>query len=308
MYTHVYRTRYSYMEHWTPMMFFPGGMGLEDPAWAHSDPSPKPWQVEPELSHEEIEKQFQEIRKLYPVQRSEEKIVFSNDLVPVKFPGAEPVETSFWGANGVANFALHSVRGEPLVLSVEMGVYMPDMKEGSYKVTDSTGKNIAQGQLPQDKQARRLEVKVTRPGLYYWQVTDKAGGARVTMPGDQPVVMMMDKEQLGTVGLPPWYFYVPKGTRNIQFNWYAEGGVSECQVRDPDNKIAGTVTMPLGIGGALATIPVPEGQDGKPWSLHGFHLARLAAANFPNVLAMSPHMLMVPREVAQRDGLTILTK
>jgi len=305
MYSHVYRTRYSYMEHWTPMMFFPGGMGLEDPAWAHSDPSPKPWQIEPELSHEEIEKQFQEVRKLYPVQPSEEKIVFSNDLVPVQFPGAEPVETTYGGENGEANFALYSVRGEPLVLSIVMGAYVPNMKEGSYKVTDSAGKNIAQGPLPQDKQSRRLEVKVPRPGLYYWQVTDESGGARITMPGDQPVVLMMDKKQLGTGSLPLWYFYVPKGTRNIQFHWYADGGTGGCQVRDPDNKVVGSVIMPVGIGGALATFAVADGHDGKLWSLHHFHFARLEAVNFPNFLSMSPHMMMVPREVAIRDGLSI---
>ena len=58
----------------------------------------------------------------------------------------------------------------------------------------------------------------------------------------------------------------------------------------------------LGEGGLGA---VPEGADGKLWRFSNFALRHLWFFNVPNYIAGTPNALLVPREVAEKDGLTI---
>jgi hypothetical protein len=91
------------------------------------------------------------------------------------------------------------------------------------------------------------------------------------------------------------YFYVPKGTRQIQYFW--EGGPHK--VLGPDGALVSTVTS----RGTYVKIDVPDGADGKAWSFAELSLGHLWFFNVPNYLAASPEALLVPREVAERDGL-----
>ncbi len=53
------------------------------------------------------------------------------------------------------------------------------------------------------------------------------------------------------------------------------------------------------------TTKIPEGMDGKIWSFGDMSLGKIYFANAPSYLAATPESLLAPREVAEKDGLTI---
>lgn len=95
----------------------------------------------------------------------------------------------------------------------------------------------------------------------------------------------------------PCTSYVSKGTREIQYFW---AGIPH-EVFGADGKMVRAVTE----SGRNVIIPVPEGMDGKTWAFQHLVLGRLWFFNLPNYLAASPDALLIPREVAAKDGLNL---
>jgi len=95
-------------------------------------------------------------------------------------------------------------------------------------------------------------------------------------------------------------FYVPKGTREIQYYW--SGGPH--WVHGPD----GAKLKEVDVSGTFVRVAVPSGADGKVW-----HFTRLAPGhlwffNAPNYLAASPAALLVPRNLAEQDRLKVVSR
>ena len=122
--THVYRTRYSYMNHWeairqqwTPVV----AKEFDRPRWSFRDPSPeKPWKVETPFAHDETERLLQDDVAYFQPQPVEER-AFSRDLLPGGFRSDRPAATS-QRFQGSARYAIYSRAGEPLELSIRTGV------------------------------------------------------------------------------------------------------------------------------------------------------------------------------------------
>jgi hypothetical protein len=55
--------------------------------------------------------------------------------------------------------------------------------------------------------------------------------------------------------------------------------------------------------GEFVKVPVPEGADGRTWHFSQMMLGTLWFFNAPNYLAASPAALLVPKELADKDGL-----
>jgi RNA polymerase sigma-70 factor (ECF subfamily) len=68
---------------------------------------------------------------------------------------------------------------------------------------------------------------------------------------------------------------------------------------------AGNVAQAVDVNGDWVGIPVPAGMDGKLWRLREPVLGIFWFNNIPNYIAASPDALLVPREVAARDGLQV---
>lgn len=68
----------------------------------------------------------------------------------------------------------------------------------------------------------------------------------------------------------------------------------------------GTKLKQVETSGAFVKIAVPEGADGSVWHFTRMQLGHLWFFNVPNYLAASPAALLVPEELAQRDGLSPL--
>lgn len=317
----VYRTRYSYMEHWRPMETeLAKGLAkyFNEPSWNYVHPGvrrrkntpPRPWEVKESLSHEESEQLFQQVRAGYSTVEVESR-KYSNDLVPVSFPQLKSRKMSFGGRSGgkAMRFALYSIGGEPLRFSVTPGSSLVKGRLAGrpaiYTLTSADGKAVSKGELAQDKQVKELEIKVPRAGLYFLNYEEFGGGAKFLAVPGLPVALLLDKETPGTVSIPPLYFYVPKGLRNIQF-FTQDARPHSWTVRGPDDKVARVVGTKSKVG-EVVNIPVPEGQDGKVWWFHDFAFGRLRMLNLPEFVSFSPNQLLVPREVAEKDGLQIAT-
>jgi len=300
--TWVYRTRYTYMNHWEAMrqhLTRQAAQQFNEPSWAFNDPTPnKPWAIETPVTHEETEKLFQADLARFPVQTVQE-VAFSSDLVPAGFRTANPAETQ-QRYQGAVTYALYSVNGEPIECGIVTGTiaWYRDRKKAEYTVTDGSGKIIAQERLALDGQLHPVKVSVPRAGLYLIAIDDSwAGMAFSAKPGVPCVLVQKKGVPLMHQGhMQQLYFYVPKGTKQLQ---YFINNSTPHNLYGPDGKLIKEVTG----DDVYVTIPVPEGLDGKVWSARFLALGQMWFFNIPSYLAASPDALLVPREIAARDGL-----
>jgi hypothetical protein len=299
--THAYRTRYSYMNHWEAMRqgWTPrAAKEFGEPTWAFNHPGPKPWAVDRPYTREETEAAFREGLAYFKPETVEEK-QFAGEQVPVDFAAkGAPAESVQQYQHGT-RYALGSREGEPLALTVTAGTiaWYRDRASARWFVTDAAGKRLAGGELPLDGRPHPLEVKVPGPGTYYFEFDDSGAGWQIRVAAGRPAALVLDRAQLlhHAGWMQPMYFYVPKGTRELQYYW--SGGPH--WVHGPD----GTKLEEVNKSGAFVRVAVPADADGKVW-----HFTRLAPGqlwffNAPGYLAASPAALLVPRELAERDGL-----
>ncbi len=299
--SHVYRNRYSYMNHWEAIRQLwteQLAKDLGEPTWAYTEATmPKPWMVESPSTQEETAADFQsDLARFQP--DPVEVIPFSKDLVPSGLTSADaPVSEQRY--QKTIPYALYSHTGEALDVTLHSGLiaHYRDRAEASYVITDGAGNEIARARVPQDGEARELSVPVPAAGVYWLNYEDQAVGWGITVAAGRSASIAPRRYgpplQMGQMARV--YFYVPKGTRQIQYFW--EGGPHK--VLGPDGALVTTVTS----RGTHVKIDVPEGADGKAWSFSELSLGHLWFFNVPNYLAASPEALLVPREVAARDGL-----
>jgi hypothetical protein len=300
--THVHRTRRAYMNHWEAMrQSWTPKLAKEftEPSWSFRTKGEHPWAVDGPLSREEIEKGFREGLEAFRPQPVNEK-TFSDDLVPVAFPGAKAAPTCHHYQGGL-RYWLYSLKGEPIAATVTTGTiaWYRNRADARYAFRDRKRKVLSEGRLKLDGEAHALKADVPGPGLYALDFNDTKAGWRIEVEAGRPAAIALRRDKgFSHLGhMPATYFYMPKGTRDLVYYW--SGGPHT--VRGPDGKVVQKVET----CGAFVRIPVPAGADGKPWHFTQLAIKHLWFFNAPNVLAASPGALLVPREVAERDGLEI---
>ncbi len=299
--THCYRTRFSYMNHWEAMRQLwinKAAEAFEEPTWSLAHPSQiKPWQVKSPPTSEETQEQFHAGLAFFQPQPVAERS-FSEDLVPVVFGGAAIASSQSWA--GEVRYALYSVAGEPIEMDLDVGLLemFHDKGDPHYMVSDINGHALARGPLPIGESGKHhLKIAVPTPGLYFLDMAKPGAGWRVGIASGRSATMMLAKDQIlrPILGrMQDMYFYVPKGTRQIEYCWH--GGPH--RVMDPN----GQTVVDTDVDGEFVFVPVPPGEDGQVWKLSG-GAKRLWFFNVPNGIAASPDALLIPREVVQADGL-----
>lgn len=298
--THAYRTRYEYMTHWAAMRNTWASQAAKEfgePTWGPGDKAAKPWAVDRVVTREETDAWFREGLDYFrptPV----EQVKFSADLVPVAFPAAKSVgiKQQF---QRPAEYALHSRKGEPLEVTITPGViaWYRDRPNARYTLKDAAGKVVVEGSLNLDGEPHAVKLKVPAAGIYVFECNDSAAGWKIEVEAGRPAVLLSNRGRryLHLGQLQETYFYVPKGTKQVQYFW--SGGPHK--VLGPDRKAVAEVTA----SDEVATIPVPTGADGRVWSFAPHAHGHLWFFNAPNVLAASPDSLLLPKELVTRDVL-----
>ena len=300
--THLYRTRRTYMNHWeairqswTPDL----ATAFQEPSWNALNKGEHPWAVETPYAREEIERNFQQGLKTFQPQTVAE-MSFTEDLVPVSFAGAREAPTRHYYQGGL-RYWLYSLKGEPVGAEVVTGTiaWYRDRADARFAFRDARGQVVSEGRLPLDGKAHELKGVVPAAGLYALDFEDSSAGWSIRVEAGRPATIPLrrDRGYSHQGHMPPTYFYVPKGTRAISYFW--SGGPHT--VRGPD----GAVVRKVETKGAYVTIPVPEGGDGRLWHFTELALGHLWFFNIPNCVAASPAALLLPREVAVADSLTV---
>ena len=317
--THVYRSRYSYMNHWEAMRQFwtpRAAKTFGEPSWSFRyKPKPRdevdrtlgiadtnPWRVDKAYSRQEIDRFFKEGLEFFQPQNVQE-LKFSSDLVPVQFrpakAGRPSQDSGMW--QGGRSFALYSVAGEPLVVTVKTGMiaWYRDRADARYTVVDAKDKVIAKGRFPLDGKKHKITARVRAKGLYFLNFNDSSAGWNIEAEANVPLTLVLPRNRrfLHHGHSRLGYFYVPKGTRQIEYFWNGPYHY----VYDPTGKRVKHVTA----SGKFIIIPVPEGMDGKLWKFSHLTTGHLWLFNVPSYLAWTPNALLVPREVAKKDDLEL---
>jgi hypothetical protein len=304
--TYSYRTRYTYMTHWEAMRQAGTpkyAKQFGEPTWAFNSKSdgPKPWTDERPLTAEETAKDFEEGLAYFTPETVDER-KFSADLVPAKFPRVPAPAgdvTSHQSYQGGVRYALYSATGEDLTATVTTGTiaWYRNRADARYKLHDAAENVIAKARLPLDGERHAIVVKPPKPGLYYLDFDDSAAGWKIEADAAKPltIVLRPDKKLSHQGHMQEMFFYVPKGTKRIDYFW--AGGPHH--VHGPDgNRVAEVTTS-----GEFVHVDVPAGADGKLWSFRQLALGHLWFFNCPNVIAGSRAGLLLPREVVKADGL-----
>jgi len=293
--THVYRTRYSYMNHWEAIRQSWIGQLVKEfdqPSWSdRGGEETPPWKIDQPVGRDETERRFHEDLEFFQPQDVEERS-FSTDLVPAGLRSDAPA-ASYQQYQKGTRYALWSAGGEPLEMTIVTGIiaWYRDRPDATYVVTDAVGKEVTRGRLPQDGKEHPLRVEVADAGLYWFEFNDQAAAWSIRVAAGRPVAVALSRSSppahLGH--MQRMYFFVPRGTRKIEYYW--KGGPHI--IHGPD----GTVRAEVTTSGKFVTVEVPAGSDGQPWSITKLALGHLWFFNVPDYLAASPDALLVPREV-----------
>jgi hypothetical protein len=313
--THLYRTRATALTAWEMIRQNwgqnkrPGQDRAEwmvDVPYTHGDFVPD--EMEAVLTGAEqpaprpgIETEFQEGRAYFQPAEIGEPVTFSSDLVPVAWPAA-PTIASEQSYQGGARYYFYSLHGEPLEFTTRAGDAWGGINR--FTLTDATGVAIAAGRLPNNVTTNHV-ILVPKSGLYQLDYNDNGSYWSITVAPGRVATLPMGQRQdyRNSKVMQEMYFYVPKGTRQIEYFYtrtaFHPGG--RHTVLDPD----GTAVKVVDVNGDWVHIPVPEGMDGKLWRLSDPVLGVFWFNNVPNCLAASPDALLVPRELATRDALPL---
>lgn len=318
-----YRIRNTYMTFWT---FFAGfttkqwAKEFNEPTWdwyenywVQKKPDQIPYRDPKPITEDEVGRWFQKMKAEYGVAPKVTRAAFSKNLVAPELSGGKPTEQSRKIVmHGAYTMALASMKGEPLRFSMNNGIMYPNNRPGSYVLLDMTGKEIARGEVPIcPKEATQIELKVPAAGVYYFKFDDYGAGSSFA-PAKGLRAAFVPEGPRGYTLLWNTWFYVPKNTTEIQFA--ASCGGVRMGIRDPSGKWIECKDHPyvpaskdglnLMADGYYYVIPVPKGMDGQMWELAlpqcSFHFRFF---NIPTILSLTPDALLVPEDVAKRDGL-----
>jgi len=309
-----YRVRNTYMTFWSFFADQTTGQlsdQYQEPSWwwwkMHSEKKAGeiPYRNPAPITAVDTDQWLRKIKTEYgdPLQITE--VRFGARLVAPAWEADKVAGVQTFGSQGSIYLALASANGEPLRLTIEHGTIYKNFPEGKYTLTDSDGKVIVSGRTPYGKNELSLQVPVA--GVYYFRYDDASAGASFTpVTGTKAAYVLERGEHFNEYVHAYLYFYVPKGTKEIQL--YASRG-NPFGICQPDGTWVGMekpiYQHPRSLlgNGAFQVIPVPPGMDGKVWSSVDMVSGNFYFFNIPNLLFVSPDNVIVPREVAVKDGL-----
>ena len=228
---------------------------------------------------------------------------FGYDLVPVRMPGKNQA-AKLDPFRRLQKFYVW-LDGGPLVLKVTGGLIKHYRNRGNVKLKlIQIGGNSDTGELetlvaadesvPPDGAERTVTLHPKYAGLHRLEMNDGADMTRLVFPAGMPAVYPVEHEKSAVFGSECW-FYVPKGTRVL--GYYAATGRGV--ILSPDGKPFESLAKKNG----YYRRDIPERFAGKVWQIKGMR-GVLRLLTVPDGLNLNRSILLLPRSVAERDGLT----
>lgn len=302
--THVYRSRYAYMNHWAAIRNWHTRRWsdeFDEPSWNwRQRDEPHPWAVDEDYTRDETLAMLEKGLEAFEPEDIEQ-VTFSDDLVPVDFEHAVSRGTNHRYQGGV-RYALYSIAGEPIELALTAGriAHYRNRPDARYTFFDAEDQSIEEGFLPLDGEAHDVTFEVPGPGIYFFEIADSSAGWRIEAePGVIATIPLQRASGFRHAGHMSGglYFYVPRGVERLTYYW---SGLPH-RVHDPDGEIVKEVEA----SDRFIEVPVPENADGRIWRFSRIRLGHMWFFNLPNYVAGSPDALLLPREVAEADDLNV---
>ena len=196
-------------------------------------------------------------------------------------------------------------------MTLRHGTIYKQMPSGDYLLLDGAGKEVFRATLPNGE--AKLEMKVPGPGIYTFRYNPHNAGVAI-LPEEtlQGAFALERGKPFAAYNYLTSYFYVPKGTKTLFL--YCNKGGELFGLRDPEGNWVGEPREPVTgkakpspfrlVGdGSYMAIAVPPGTDGQVWSGLMLNRSTLWFFNAPNYLAMGRDGVLVPEELARKDGL-----
>ncbi len=157
---------------------------------------------------------------------------------------------------------------------------------------------LVQQSAKDEKTFTPVEITLPKSGEYRFTLE---GGAILRVALGTPLIYEASATAQAWVDYSgPHYFYVPRGVKQIfvaanpRLALHVPGLAKRLDVTPEQN-------LP---GKDYAAIDVPEGADGKVWHTDVNTRGKFLFLNIPPLLSLSREVIIVPREVAETDGLT----
>ncbi len=232
-------------------------------------------------------------------------VEYSDDLVPASDVDLPNVDRGELGAGRHEQIFYTFVEQVPMTieLTITGGLIAHYRDRGNVRVELSKiGGASPSGQhetlvatdrsVPPDGTERTVEFSPNETGLHKIVIQDGGDRTRVTWPAGQRMTIPSSLREPMNSNYSSWtlYFYVPKGTRVIGLHGGGHGEVHDAAGR-PIFWLNGRQTN-------FYSVPVPDGQDGKPWRIrYGRGAVRLLTV--PPYFARCAGELLLPREVVE---------
>ena len=150
--------------------------------------------------------------------------------------------------------------------------------------------------VPPDGKERPVTFALKEPGLYRITVSDGKDRTRISWTSSLPMTVRSTADDpMNPFYIGPWlmYFYVPKGTKVVGLFGGEHG-----EIRDAAGR---PVFWLNGREPGYYSVEVPDGQDGRLWSVrYGRRAVRLLTV--PPYFARSAGELLLPAEVVKSDA------
>ncbi len=144
------------------------------------------------------------------------------------------------------------------------------------------------------------EIKVELPRANEYRVEVK-GGVKLHVPPETPFVFEASAAQPAWIEYSgPNYFYVPKGAKELivdgapRFSFYVPGRKGRIDITAASREAKKD----------YAVIKVPPEAAGKIWHTSNQTRGRVSLLNVPPLMSLHRQTILVPREVAEADGLS----
>jgi hypothetical protein len=268
-----------------------------------------PWKSSMPFTADELTRFIAEGIERNPVSKMDFKpVTFTDELInaaPLKLP--EVPVGKFGTARGQQVFYTR-VEHAPATIELEItgGLIAHYRNRGNVRVelwklggASQTGERetlAAQNRsTPPDGNPHIVTLSVGEPGLYRLTLNDGMDLTQVKWNSSLPWVIKSSNDEPMNTHYNLWqmYFYVPKGTKTIGLFGGGHG-----EVRDSANR---PVFWLNGREPNFYSLPVPDGEDGKLWSIrYGRGAIRLLTV--PPLFARSAAELLLPREVVEKDS------
>lgn len=298
----AYRIRNSYMIDWVTFRAAVGNheysrtlaAKFDEPGWNYRHSKENPWRDDRPVTSGEIEGRLDAIEAEWGKVPEVKAETFSNDFVLVEVEGAPEGEQKPRSFMGTAAFLLASPKGEPLKFKITSAPSPRiERQDAKYSLSTLDGKILTSGDLPEGENT--MELKVPGPGIYKFSCKRGGRGWEIDLGESVPGAVIVERGVEYRPQFMTTYFYVPKNKGN--FVVYAQEGGMNIKTPDGEQVYQGTPN------GDFISVPVPDGMDGRVWSLTG-KSRNVWFLDIPTVLASDPTRLFLPREVAVKDGLS----